>query len=528
MEINNLIITNCQSEEGGAIRNEGTLTITNSNLTNNINPSEDYYIEGGGAINNLGTLTIKNSNLTRNTAIAGGAICNVYSANLNITNSSLNYNEANGKGGAIYEDGSRITITHSDLSYNKALDGGALHMTIGSNITIKDSNLTHNNATDLGGSGGAIEMEDGNLTVINSNLTHNTADSGAAIDITGLPNKSFATIIGSNIKYNFARNDFTAGGAIDISDSILNITNSNITHNNANYYGGAIYNEGYMTIANSNITHNNASTGGAIYNLKIYKISDTTFDNNTPANFKINENNKIQLINTDGFIDVQTFAVITNNTVYHGNGLDELEQYTIPTGSLKVKLVLNGTNKTNNIFNIEPSKKQASKINITDNHNGIITINITTSENKAVSGISVNVTLNDGRVIATGITDETGTTNIKLPLTPGDYTITVVHKGNDIISPGNISVSISIPKIATHITAVANNGTNTHTSIDITLVDEDNSPISSALITLIDNENNQIGEGTTDLDGFVNIPVTLPVGTSDITVTYSGDGHYSF
>ena len=64
--LKNITITNAKSMIGGAINNEGKLTVIQSVMSNNT-------AEYGGAIENLGTLTVTKSTLTGNTAEHGGA-----------------------------------------------------------------------------------------------------------------------------------------------------------------------------------------------------------------------------------------------------------------------------------------------------------------------------------------------------------------------------------------------------------------------------------------------------------------------
>jgi hypothetical protein len=119
---------------------------------------------GGGAVANNGTLTIANSTFSGNDAAeaVGGAIYNT--GTLTVTNStfSANFVEADfsGMGGAIYNTG-MLSITNSTFSDNQA-------------------------AFSVGGTGGAID-NDGTLTIANSTFWGNAApfDSGGAINSTG-------------------------------------------------------------------------------------------------------------------------------------------------------------------------------------------------------------------------------------------------------------------------------------------------------------------------------------------------------
>jgi hypothetical protein len=88
----NLTLTNGTSwQDGGAIHNNGTLSIDNSTFTNNTASSSS-----GGAIDNYGTLSVDNSTFTNNTANYdyGSAINNENGGTLIVNNSTFTNNTA--------------------------------------------------------------------------------------------------------------------------------------------------------------------------------------------------------------------------------------------------------------------------------------------------------------------------------------------------------------------------------------------------------------------------------------------------
>ena len=151
---------------------------------------------------------------------------------------------------------------------------------------------------------------------------------------------------------------------------------------------------------------------------------------------------------------------------------------------------------------------------------------MTDDDKKSVPNMPVNVTLSDGTFVANGTTDENGNVNITIPLPPGTYDLNITTPGDDNNNPANSTVQVIIPRIPTQISAIANNGTNTQTSLDITLTDENNNPILETQVFITDKDGNPIANGTTDKDGKVNIPVILPTGTADLTITYPGNDTY--
>ncbi len=116
----------------------GILSLDNLTLNNGHVVDVPY---GGGAIFNLGSLTISNSTLSNNTArtARGGAIFSNPAAitrPLTITNTTFTHNVAGGDGGAIYVTGSAaMEIAGSVFSDNGGLHGGAVLTRVVSSIT---------------------------------------------------------------------------------------------------------------------------------------------------------------------------------------------------------------------------------------------------------------------------------------------------------------------------------------------------------------------------------------------------------
>ena len=166
--LKNIILINGNNTVGGAIQNNGTLTLENTTFTNNTATND------GGAIENYANLNIINSTFTNNTVTEynGGAIHNAGGAALNITGSTFNNNTANGGGGAIYNNGI-ININNSILTFNTANgDGGAI-VNVYNVMNIIGSTFTLNTAN---GNGRLIYNYQGTLTVHQSVLMDDTDD----------------------------------------------------------------------------------------------------------------------------------------------------------------------------------------------------------------------------------------------------------------------------------------------------------------------------------------------------------------
>jgi CSLREA domain-containing protein len=103
VNVSGLTFANGTGASGGAIKNAGSLTLTNVVLTGNGSPTSQ-----GGAIQNIGTLNIMGSTLEGNTALFGGAIFSgtqgSFVGTVTLTASTLSGNSATASGSAIVND----------------------------------------------------------------------------------------------------------------------------------------------------------------------------------------------------------------------------------------------------------------------------------------------------------------------------------------------------------------------------------------------------------------------------------------
>lgn len=161
---------------GGAIFNQGTLTLTYSSVRNS-------HAGSGGGLANFGALTILHSDVSHNHAASGsgGGIFNNNGA-VTIINSTVADNSAPGDfGGGLYNDFGTMTVTNSTLSHNRAESGGGLFTT---------GVVTLTNTIIANSTGGACQRNDGTV-----NASHSLIDEGLvcvngtnANNLTGDPN----------------------------------------------------------------------------------------------------------------------------------------------------------------------------------------------------------------------------------------------------------------------------------------------------------------------------------------------------
>ncbi len=219
LTLQHITLTNgvSSSVSGGAILNNGTLTIEQSALIDN-------EADHGGAIANAGTFEINGSYLGNNSAFTdSGAISNTGTVTMNTT--TLSGNDADVIGGAVGNAG----VFHIHGSYftnNRSLNGGALFNA--ATATINQSTFTNN----LGKAIAGAIINEGTLEIAQSTLSHNESNSGGAI-------------------YNFAN---------------LNVVSSTLDTNRAKSEGGAIWSSGQLKVAQSSFTNNHArELGGTVY-----------------------------------------------------------------------------------------------------------------------------------------------------------------------------------------------------------------------------------------------------------------------
>ncbi len=168
-----------QSRDGTVINGNGKNWIFQIKPGIIVNISNLSLINGktsksGGAISNQGTLTVKNCKFNNNDAYAGGAIDNYVGCKLNVESSSFSKNHAY-FGGAI-ENAGKMNVNKGVFTYNSATFGGAIDNA--DSMIVTDSSLTSNNAMTAGG---AISNYEGYINLHFNKIVGNKAGSGSAI-----------------------------------------------------------------------------------------------------------------------------------------------------------------------------------------------------------------------------------------------------------------------------------------------------------------------------------------------------------
>lgn len=274
-----------KADQGAQLYNEGTTVI--SDVTMARNTARDK----GGAIFNSddktgakGDLTLNNVDLKGNNANFGGAIWN--EGKLTVNGGSFEGNKADEAAGAIYNaDGAKLTVDGVSFKENTAKFGGAINNAKTASdkeaaiLTVKNSQFIGN--TSLNSQGGAIRNQ-GTITEISgSTFKGNKASNGGAIN-----NGEWGQIkliTNSVFDGNEATLENTAamdGGAILNRGTIESIADSTFTNNKTSGAGGAILNKNgaFLTFNGTNTFTNNtaASKANDIHNSGTITVASGT------------------------------------------------------------------------------------------------------------------------------------------------------------------------------------------------------------------------------------------------------------
>ncbi len=326
---------NTASGYGGAIYNEGDLTLTDSIFGGSLS-TDSNLADHGGAIFNKGILNINGGSFKNSSATNGGALYLNSSSMAEIEGTAFSANKSTSQGGAIYNNG---TLTLTDVNFGEKTGSGTTEdpyvYSNGNTTTISsgyqgggaifnnsstlniygNSNFYGNSvisASDYGSAGGgAIFNNAGDLNIISDkdgiSFVNNSALSGGAIYNSGnvtLENVTFGIKTGagtdedpfvySNGNIANTKGGYQGGGAIFNSSGTINLKGDINFYGNTttatddtivSIGGGAIYiNQGnIITSEADNIVFeaNSATSGGSIYNSGNTTLTNAVFGSRT-------------------------------------------------------------------------------------------------------------------------------------------------------------------------------------------------------------------------------------------------------
>ena len=276
-------------EHGAGIRNEGTLTLEDSVVSDNASGRDsgcqtddpELLCSEGGGIWNAGTLTLMNSTVSSNSSHFGGGVAN-RGGTVTVIDSEIRGNSAAGcrgvgavvcsGGGGIWNSGA-LTMQNSTVS-SSAADWGAGVYNRGFPV-LERSTFSGNSAGFDGG--GLLNFE--RLTLIDCTVADNAAGQSGG----GIANEA-GTLEVSNSTLSGNATVAAGGGLFNPPGAAADLVNTTISGNAADT-GGAIYSGGELTLTSSTLAANSATVASAIYdpgtsNATQRSIRSTVIDGN--------------------------------------------------------------------------------------------------------------------------------------------------------------------------------------------------------------------------------------------------------
>jgi len=289
---------------------------------------EDADVNGtnGGAVANNGTLTLLNDVLKDNsTNQDGGALYNAGVAT--IENTTLESNSATGTGGAIFNTGA-MTVSDSTVSDNTASSGGALENSDG-HVTARNSSFFNNEAEQ---NGGAID-NDGSTTLSNVTISGNEANAGNGIYNSGtltlqcsLLADNGPAVAGSAVNSASAHNLIDNGTGLsgisndDANGNIVGVDNVLLTE--PGNYGGPTQTAALLPGSPA------LAAGGALTTLTapvtildtVLHVADASTIASTPGNYDIEIGGEVMVVTSVNLVN-NTLTVTRLDPVSHASGI---------------------------------------------------------------------------------------------------------------------------------------------------------------------------------------------------------------
>jgi hypothetical protein len=524
------------------------LTLTHGNATGTLADG------AGGAIYNQGALSLSNSTLTSNTVNTnGGAIYNLSAASLAVANCTLSSNSAPFStsslgGGAIYNTLGMVTVTNSLLTGNSAIQGGGVFNN-GGTLTVLGSTIRGNDAF----TGGGIKnmppqgTARATLIVISSTLSGNTASNGGG-GISNVSSRASATVTNSSFAANYCQ--FSRGGAILNNLGQLAINFSTLSTNTAGTEGGGLYNDSTLSLQSTILSgnHSEISVGTDVYSFETVATGSYNVIGigNSLRGISNGDSNHNQV--GDGVTPLQprlaasgsyggtteTFALLpgspalgrgdpgtTLTTDQRGlprsrGGLVDVGAYQSQGFTLAPLPSASVATTVNTAFTVGV-RVTANDTGLTNLTGGLLTLAVTPAANgaSAILGSGSTVTLGTGSDYPLDATANT---------TAGSYTLTAQS------GTGSLTFNLTNnPDVPASVAVVGGDSQNTRINtpfsnpLQVFVTDQFNNPVPGASVTFA---GPMSGAGATFSSG--GMVTTDPTGQASVTATANGRaGHYT-
>ncbi len=228
----------------------------------------------GGAIDNDGTLTLSSDTLSDSSAsLSGGGLDNNGTATLSHVTLSDDSTGGDGDGGAIW-NGGPLTLTSDTLSGDSSPYGGAIWN--GATAHLNGDTIVDDSATQ----GGAGVYNQGTVTLTGGKVSDNTGDGiyntdGTAI-LTGetVSHESDGGFVNGFLGVATLTKDtlsddqaYYGGGVSNGSGDVITLTGDTLSKDTGGNEGGAFYNDGTATVTDDTLSGDSSPNyGGGVYN----------------------------------------------------------------------------------------------------------------------------------------------------------------------------------------------------------------------------------------------------------------------
>ncbi|MCK6473771.1 MAG: hypothetical protein L6R28_18770 [Planctomycetes bacterium] len=361
------ILDNTASDNGGGVYinthyyfgvDPYHLSVTNSTISGNRANNRD----GGGIYVDGGYLTLTGCAFNNNSAgDDGGAVGADDLYQLDVIDCTFLYNRSygtnpRGGGGAlnILHLQGPATITGSTISQNSANHkGGGIafeHIRTSEPIIISDTEIVDN---DSFYNGGGIWSTEGNLTISDSNISGNYAERfGGGIFFDS--DYALYSLTTTNTTLNDNSTDDQDGGAVYAEDGLLTFTNCTFEYNRADDDGGAIGADDItlLEISGSTFLYNqsfggNSRGGGGAIWMKQFRGAGAIQDSTILGSYAERKGGALSIEFEGGHLAITDSTISSNFTFGNGGGI--YQNYYSPAGSLGLTIT-NSTLSNNNAF----------------------------------------------------------------------------------------------------------------------------------------------------------------------------------